>query len=277
MDNPKLYRETNQLQRQNAAIAVREFFSKFHWRSDGLDAIIDVGSAIGDVFLEIVCPLFRRDFQRIVCTDLNTNMVEYARKHYSDKVKNSEFRILNIATELPTELKGQFDHLLSFFCLQLVPNQRKAFQNIYSLLRPDGGNCLLTIFARSPYYDAYQTMSKTIKWSSYMSDVDDYTCSWHYSYDPVEEVKKLLKECGFREFEVQLKPTIYTYSNIEDFKNNMKAVSHYTHRIPIELQDDFMNDFAKAMIKAKPSFKYFNDHVGEFNFPYEQLVIFARR
>lgn len=59
---------------------------------------------------------------------------------------------------------------------------------------------------------------------------------------------------------------------------NMKAVSHYTHRIPAELQDEFMNDFAEAMIKAKPHFKFFNCvRQGAFNFPFEQLIIFARR
>ncbi|XP_061387168.1 juvenile hormone acid O-methyltransferase-like, partial [Musca vetustissima] len=153
----------------------------------------------------------------------------------------------------------------------------KAFQNIYSLLRPEGGNCLLTVFARSPYYDAYQKLSKTIQWSAYMTDVENYTCSWHYAYDPVGEVNKILKDCGFHDIEVQLRPIIYTYASIEDFKKNMKAVSHYTHRIPVERQEEFMNDFAEAMMKAKPNFKYFNDCNGGFNFPFEQLIIFARK
>lgn len=98
---------------------------------------------------------------------------------------------------------------------------RKAFQNIYSLIRPEGGDCLLTIFARSPYYDAYQSLSKTGKWASYLYDVNNYTCQWHYATDPVLQVQKILEECGFHDIDVKLVPKIYTYENYKIFKRKL--------------------------------------------------------
>lgn len=127
MDNPKLYHETNQLQCHDAAEVIKQYSSKFLCRPGGdLETLIDVGSAIGNVLMDVVYPLLNRKFARIVCSDLNPKMVEYAKSQYVGKVKNSEFKVIDIATdkELPQDLKGKFDHVLSFYCLQLIPDQR---------------------------------------------------------------------------------------------------------------------------------------------------------
>lgn len=61
------------------------------------------------------------------------------------------------------------------------------------------------------------------------------------------------------------------------FLDNMKAISHYTHRIPASMHDDLIEDFVAALIKVNPNFKYFDDQGKSFKFPYEQLVIYARK
>ncbi|XP_013114872.2 juvenile hormone acid O-methyltransferase [Stomoxys calcitrans] len=279
MDNPELYHKTNQMQRHNAGEIVREYLQNFNWRTEGPYTLIDLGSSIGDVLLEVVYPILDRKFNRIVCSDINPGMIEYGKQLFGEKIKNSEFRVFDIATtgDIPSDLKDQFDIVVSFFCLQLIPDQRNALQNIYSLLRPEGGNCLLTIFARAPYFEAYLHLSKTSKWSPYMGEVDKYTCCWHYCKDPENELNGILEDIGFRDIDVKLRPTVYTYESFEAFKSNMKAVSHYCHRMPTSLQDEFISDFAEAMMRANPNFDHYDSDGKAFRLPFTQLVIFARK
>lgn len=130
MNNPKLYRQANALQRQDASEIIEEYFPKLKWHPDGLDSLIDVGSASGDVLMELIYPRMPVASQRIVCSDICAKMVEFARVSYQHLAK-SEFRILDIATQLdlPRDLYGQFDHVTSFYCLQLVKDQRYANLN----------------------------------------------------------------------------------------------------------------------------------------------------
>lgn len=125
MNDPKLYSQVNALQRRDTAEVIAEFAPKLKWRSDGLDTLIDVGSGPGDVLMELFYPKIPKTFQRLVCSDVNANMVQYAQQTYRH-IEKSEYRILDIAMkeELPDDLKGQFDHVTSFYCLQFVKNQR---------------------------------------------------------------------------------------------------------------------------------------------------------
>lgn len=40
------------------------------------------------------------------------------------KTPNVEFKVLDIASDIPDEMKGKFDHIFSFFCFHWIQNQR---------------------------------------------------------------------------------------------------------------------------------------------------------
>ncbi|XP_061389669.1 juvenile hormone acid O-methyltransferase-like, partial [Musca vetustissima] len=108
MNNPDLYHEANEVQRHDSAEIFREYFKQFQWRYDGQDSLIDIGSGSGNVLMDLIYPNMPKNFERIVCSDINPNMVDYARQQYG-QLKKVEFRVLDIAARqnLPRDLKHQ--------------------------------------------------------------------------------------------------------------------------------------------------------------------------
>lgn len=96
--------------------------------------------------------------------------------------------------------------------------------NIYNLLRPEGGDCLLVFLAANPIFDIYKLLSKSSKWSSYMKDVDQFISPLHYSHDPKMEFCSMLKDAGFSDIQVELKHKVYVYEGLEIFKGKLLII-----------------------------------------------------
>lgn len=122
MIDPVLYANHNSLQTRDARYVVDHYFHRLKWRSR--ENILDVGTGDGQVLFEIALPRVPSDFQKLVAVDIDEDMLSHARsrcKNYS----NVELLQLDIATKnLPGRLRANFDHVLSFYCLQLVKEQR---------------------------------------------------------------------------------------------------------------------------------------------------------
>lgn len=71
-------------------------------------------------------------------------------------------------------------------------------------------------------------------------------------------------------------PTI-PYNPLSHFIGNMQAISPYIHRIPIEMQDEFMDDYIEAMADLDWHFPLLNKEDNTFRMPYKQMVIYARK
>jgi len=147
------------VQRHDAKLILDEFASTLQWRSDGEDALLDVGSGSGNVLMDFVRPLLPIRGQ-LVGTDISSQMVGYASKHYQ-REERTRFQVLDIGCEqLPEELSGRFDHVTSFYCLHWVQNLKGALGNIYNLLKPEGGDVLLAFLASNPVYEVYKILKK---------------------------------------------------------------------------------------------------------------------
>uniref|UniRef100_R4FNZ7 Putative methyltransferase n=1 Tax=Rhodnius prolixus TaxID=13249 RepID=R4FNZ7_RHOPR len=98
--------------------------------------------------------------------DISSEMVEFAEKHYSSP--SMKFIKLDITDSnlWPTWRKEEFSKVFSFFTLHRVLNQRKAYENMYNLLKPggeiitvtpieDGLDILAPFLARLPKYAKY--------------------------------------------------------------------------------------------------------------------------
>ncbi|XP_061394069.1 juvenile hormone acid O-methyltransferase-like, partial [Musca vetustissima] len=177
-------------------------------------------------------------------------MIDYARQQYGH-FKKVEFRVLDIGARqnLPRDLKHQFDHVTSFYTLMWVQNQRQALKNIYKLLRPQGGDCLLVFLASHPLYDAYKMTSRMSEWSKYMHDVDSIISPLHYVREPQQEYAALMADVGFSKFKVKLQHKTFDYKSFEVFRANMKAVNPFLDRIPPALHSDFMDDVMLMLLK----------------------------
>uniref|UniRef100_A0A1I8NP59 Methyltransferase type 12 domain-containing protein n=1 Tax=Stomoxys calcitrans TaxID=35570 RepID=A0A1I8NP59_STOCA len=277
MNNPELYISANDVQRHDADVVVKKFSSKMQWHPKGEDTLIDLGSGSGDVLMDIVYPRIPKNFQRIVCTDVNPTMISYARQKFGH-VKGVEFETLDMATDtLPEQLKGQFDHVTSFYALMYARTQRQAIKNIWELLRPTGGDCLFITLCTHPIFHAYKVLSKMEKWAQYAIDVDSFIPPQQNCQEPRKQFMEFLTDAGFTDFSVELQHKTYDYRSVEVFKTNMMAVNPFVERMPATLRSEYMDE---ALVEA---FKYMGnkidpkDYCGVLQIPYTLLVVYSRK
>ncbi|XP_013114871.2 juvenile hormone acid O-methyltransferase [Stomoxys calcitrans] len=278
MNQACLYHRANEVQRHDAEEIIIEYAKKIEWRLDGCDALLDVGCGSGDVLMDFIYPIMPKQFERIVGTDISDKMIKFAKSCYNS-YPQCDFKQLDIASEdkLPTDLVGAFDHVTSFYCLHWVQDQRQALNNIYRLLHTAGGDCLLVFLAANPIYDVYKILSKSIKWSFYMQDVDSYISPLHYSPDPQKEFSQMLKEAGFENLQVELREKVYVYEGLEILKDNVKAVCPFLDRIPWSQHDDFLEDFINIVTNLDLRHSDVNESIQKFNSPYKLLVAYAKK
>ncbi|XP_061397334.1 juvenile hormone acid O-methyltransferase-like [Musca vetustissima] len=277
MDNPQLYYDAHELQKKDAIAFYKQYASMIRWRNDGCDSVIDIGSGPGDVVSDCLYPRMPRKYQRLVFSDIKRSMMEYARKHYQH-LPNTEFKVLNIESheELAEDLRGQFDHITSNYCLQLVVDQRQAFTNIYNLLRPEGGDILINTAPYVSLFDGFTSLSHNEKWSPYMQDTQLFTSGLQHVENPKQYMLDLLEAIGFRDYYVEIKDRVYIYT-LDAYKVNVKAISPYIPRIPIHMQDDFMEDFIDAIINLDWESPIYSREDNTIRMPYTQMIIYARK
>ncbi len=168
----------------------------------------------GNVTTGLILPKLPPTFSRLMGVDINEKMVDYATKNYN--IPKVSFRKLDIGVDISDFLLSNdpFDHIISIYCLHLVPDQRLAIQNIYNLLGSNG-DCFLHVLADYPGFDVYKQMYP--KWSEYMIDIDDYVSPYHRKINPGDMIKKKLKNAGFKEYSVTEGHKTVAYHDVEKF------------------------------------------------------------
>ncbi|XP_059223282.1 juvenile hormone acid O-methyltransferase [Stomoxys calcitrans] len=118
MNSPNLYQKARKAQTEDASQFLEEFFPKLNWRPDGHDSLIDIGSGTGDLLYDLVHSRMPQSVERIVCSDINPNMIKFAQETYGTESK-WEFQILDIENKegFVEDFRGTFDHLTSFYVL----------------------------------------------------------------------------------------------------------------------------------------------------------------
>lgn len=151
--------------------------------------------------------------------DINENMVLYAKKNC--KIPKVSFSKLDIGGDISEFIRKNdpFDHIISFFCLHLVPDQKLAAQNMYKLLETNG-DCFLHIIADFTGFDIYKRMYT--KWSEYMVDIDDFVSQYYHRINPVEMLKKHLKNAGFKDYNVSARCKTVAYHDVQQFIGNKR-------------------------------------------------------
>lgn len=217
-DDASLYAKSNTYQRTVTKKVLDEFGSLLNWRADGRDSVLDIGCGSGDVTVELVLPILPARFRRLIACDLSDRMIKYARQQYiHPKVVYEQLDIRDPVDDFLQKF-GQFDHIVSFYCLHWVRNHKEAFSNIRKLLTPDG-DCLLMFLTSTNTFTVYDEMSKTEKWSHYMQDVELYIPAHHYIPDPVDDFQQLCQSAGFSYSNVQAQEHTYICKNYEEYKS----------------------------------------------------------
>ncbi|XP_055538002.1 juvenile hormone acid O-methyltransferase [Wyeomyia smithii] len=276
MNKPNLYLRSNGLQRRDAEEIMNKYGQQLQWKGDAKESLLDIGCGSGDVLIDFVIPAMPRADAQILGTDVSEHMVRFARKAHSSR-KNVFFDTLDIGAEINYFLDkwGQFDHITSFYCLHWVRYQNLAFSNIFSLLKT-GGDCLLAFLARNPIFDIYGQLSRSSKWTKYLTDVDKYISPYQYCENPAAEIGEILSSVGFSEYKIQITDKIYVYEGIESLKKAVQAVNPFSERMTRNLQEDFLNDYigvVQGMSLSQDYCENGNDY--KFITPYKLVVVYA--
>ncbi|XP_075152631.1 juvenile hormone acid O-methyltransferase-like [Haematobia irritans] len=275
MDSPGLYNRANLFQRRDSLELIEEYFPKLQWRLDGQDSVIDVGSGCGNVLFTLVHPHLPKNYKRLVFSDLNPNMVNFAQKTYNT-FERVEYRVLDIGSEgsVKDDLQGQFDHLTSFFALHWPRNLRQSLKNIHKLLRPQNSDCvLLFLTSFDKILKIYAKMRESPKWLPYLRELEPLITPLEYSQNRYNDICGMLSDLGFSNYEVKLHDKEMTYETEQLFRDNMEAFNPFIYDVPENLLETFRNDF----VQSARSLGCNNGRDNKFTVTYKIATVYATK
>ncbi|XP_028135028.2 juvenile hormone acid O-methyltransferase-like [Diabrotica virgifera virgifera] len=255
MDLPQLYAKYNELQKTDNMFVLDNFLDVSQWQMEE-ETAFDIGCGDGKFLIEHLVPKLP-NFGKFVACDCSEKMIEFARKkYYMPRVDFVKFDVSS--DEIPEEFENSFNHIYSFYALHWVRKQRKAFKNIFNMLKP-GGDILLCFIAKSTIYDIYESLSKYQQWQQY--SVKEYISPYHHLQDPESHLEKLLKKIGFEIKVCKLVRRSFLFPNMEVFTNTITAVNPIIPKLPPDEVKTYLQDFmAEVKSHKKVIFENLNNN-----------------
>ncbi|XP_012227039.1 juvenile hormone acid O-methyltransferase-like [Linepithema humile] len=244
MADPEKYALTDDLQKSKVTNLIDEYADDLINMSG---KCMDIGCGPGDITKELLLPALDSKAE-IIGTDISQDMIDYANEQYNDK--QLKFEVLDIQTKnLPKKYISEFDHIFSFHALHWCKDIRQAFENIYSMLRPNG-TMLVLMVGYHDIFEVIQVLAKDDRYSSYIGDVKNYVSPYHNSKRPHKELKDLLGNIGF---EVQHSSTREAVCSIDTkkFLTSIKSFISFSDNMPEDLAEEFKNDYIREYMERK--------------------------
>ncbi|CAB3223287.1 unnamed protein product [Arctia plantaginis] len=274
MYDPELYHQCNDIPKRDALLCLEKHAPALKWKMNN-NRIIDLGCGDGSV-TNILKNFLPTDYKLLGC-DISKNMVLFASKYNSNE--QTSFTVLDIAGDLPEDMKGNFDYVFSFYALNWIADQKQAFENVFNLM-DRGGECFMTLAGYFPFYEVYRTLSRSKKWSTWMPDVEKHISPYHDSKAPDIKIMKLMKNIGFVNVNVDCKDMVFVYDNEEIMRKHTAAVNPF--KIPKNMSDDFINDYIEALKDIEQSYnvtheRNANNSSKDVTLHYKLLIVYGRK
>lgn len=134
-----------------------------------------------------------------------------------------------------------------------------------------------------------------------MSDVDRFISPYQYCENPSEEIGKILSSVGFNKYKIQIMDRIYEYKGIDSLKRKYSrvyvvilpylliefkfifagavlAVNPFCERMPLDLQEDFMDDYID-IVRKMSYHKNGHEDANNYKFitPYKLVIVYASK
>ncbi|XP_022814337.1 juvenile hormone acid O-methyltransferase-like [Spodoptera litura] len=268
MNNPALYEQVNSLPMRDVRNILDDISPKLKWKKN-ISNILDIGCGDGGV-TSMLKKYIPTDFKLLGC-DISEEMVNFANDHHCNE--QTSFTVLDIAGDIPEDMKGKFDHVFSFYTLHRIFDQERVFRNIYDLLSEDG-ECVTILNASAPLFDLYRIQSRNTKWSTLLKDAEKHISPYHDSQDPAKDMRKILEKIGYVDYKVECKNLSYIF-DIGSYWKTLQAISPFN--IPKDMEEDLKQDYFNILKDLNIVPKYYNTDEESFNYKYRLLVVHARK
>ncbi|CAN7987595.1 unnamed protein product [Ixodes pacificus] len=183
-------------------------------------------------------------------------MMEFATKRNSHPM--IEYDLLDIGSDTSGFLNkhGHFDRVYSFYCLNWT-NQKVAFANIASLLKPSG-ECLLHYPVRAPFFIFRKEIVQVQRWSKYREVVENAIPKTQYIEDNdalISHGEDLLKVAKLTAYKCVVKPNIVA-SNQEAMLASVLGTNPVVPLLTAEEKREFPEEMVKVIRSTTMSKKY---------------------
>ncbi|KAH7942890.1 hypothetical protein HPB52_002067 [Rhipicephalus sanguineus] len=214
--------------------------------------VLEVGCGTGHFARQYLLP-HCHPCRRIVATDLQPDMVEVAKEHFShDDIVHD---VLDITTANLTpflEKYGKFDRVFSFLVFHMIRDQKAAYTNIAKLLNHDG-ECLVVAYCSFDFADVWDAVYKTPKWTGRIPDPrmvanSSFDFNRTKSADQVEaEVRNTLCGTGLQCISCEVRESSWKFDNMDTLLDMLLTIAPFRATVPAEDWPDFVDLWAELM------------------------------
>ncbi|KAL1480867.1 hypothetical protein MTO96_050685 [Rhipicephalus appendiculatus] len=208
--------------------------------------VLEIGSGCGH-FARLYLLPHCEPCRKIVAPDLQPDMVEFAREHFSHE--DIVYDVLDITTPSLSpflERYGKFDRVYSFLVFHIIRDHTAAYGNIARFLS-DEGECLVVAFSSFDMVDVWEGVCRMPKWTGRIPNPRNVVNSLFNfnrvkSADQVEaEVRKTLRETGLQCISCEVHDDSWEYDSMDSLLDMLLAVVPFKAIVPNEEWTDFVN------------------------------------
>ncbi len=211
----------------------------------GAETVLDIGCGDGKVTADIAARLHRG---KIIGIDNSESMIRRAR----EKFPPADYPNLSFTKMDARRLtfSNTFDRVFSNAALHWVKNHEPVLRGIYNGLKP-GGRMLLQMGGRGNAGQILSILDSLLEEAAWKPFFDSFP--FPYGFFGPEEYKSLLADTGFEARRVVLIPKNMELSGRAGLKGWLRTTwLPYTHRIPEDKRDAFIDAIARRYIKRFP-------------------------
>uniref|UniRef100_A0A1I8QF53 Methyltransferase type 11 domain-containing protein n=1 Tax=Stomoxys calcitrans TaxID=35570 RepID=A0A1I8QF53_STOCA len=248
MNTPDNYHKSHNTLKEDVGKLFKIFSKELKWQSEGDDTFCDIGTGPGDFFNDYIYPTISKKCNKIILSDISKEMLEYCQNNmqHSEKIEYKRFDIAAV-NGIPIDLEGQFDHLTSMLVLHWVSDYRVALRNTLSLLRPQGGDCIVIFFSCNSFCKACNKLSNSSKWSSFTQGRGLFILPFEDSNDSKKDFRNMMLDEGFRNINVDKKTILYDYGSASIMREGLLSVCRPLEFIPKARREEFLDDLLPLM------------------------------
>ncbi|KAG5680146.1 hypothetical protein PVAND_009671 [Polypedilum vanderplanki] len=196
MDVGEIYHKVNQYQVQNASDCIKKVKALLHDKFGNQKCkLLDIGTGDGRVLSEVFIKESGLNFDKVLGSDINLEMIKVAKKNYqNDLIKFEQLNIEDLeASSEFLKVYGTFDIVTSYFCLHWIKDLKIALSNVKKFLKLNGVFHFILVDSCSVSY-AFIELANNLKYYGYRDDILNYPLNKDFDH---ENLDNIINDLGF--------------------------------------------------------------------------------